>query len=175
MKRQWIVIVAVVVSLVSSTAYAGEAGKESSSQWCSTVSEWRNVPYSVAEWQILPDAQKLKACQKAQPFQVVKGGSGGGNRGLVIAGLITTFAGVAMVLPPGETYSILGDAFCVGDYSIDYGACHSAAPLIGLAALGGGITMMAVGMHGVHVSPMIGHGVKGVSAKIKWGGSHAKR
>jgi hypothetical protein len=96
------------------------------------------------------------------------------SRKMVIAGVVIALGGVAMVMPGGDTYHVLGDAFCVSDYSVDYGSCRAIAPAIGAGMLAGGIALAYFGSRPVTVSPMISHGMKGASVRIKWGGSRAR-
>lgn len=180
-KRQWIAAVVFVVAC-SGTAWGQE--KTLFDQRCpqGTVA----VPYTPMEWSELTGAERISACDKGRlvptalavvvpPLPDVEPIRR--SRGLTIGGLVVALVGTAMIMPQGETYHVLGDSYCVNKTSVDYGSCGFSPniKLIGLGLLGGGITMMVVGMQEVKVSPVVAPGVKGVSGTIRWGGARGKR
>jgi hypothetical protein len=183
-KRQAVWLMVAMLS-IGTTA---QAQKTYSAQSCKGVE--KAVPYSDGEWATMTMDQRLKACERdgvvvpTTPDPLATGSSTGSfntlrseprirSRGMVIAGVISAIAGVAMIIPGGTTYHIFGDDVCVTTYSVDAGGCRSVAPVLGAGLLGGGILLAYAGSRPVTVSPMIGPNVKGASVKIKWG-SHAR-
>jgi hypothetical protein len=136
------------------------------------------VPYTAAEWAKLTSDQQYQACLVkgvfVKPLPGVKlANAGPRSQGLAIAGLLVSIAGVGAVLNFGEdTKNVLGSQYCVSDYGdVAYGACGSPMQTkVGLIMIGSGTAMMAIGLHKVNVSPMIGPNVKGAKATIRWGG-----
>jgi hypothetical protein len=81
----------------------------------------------------------------------------------------------------GETYTLYGDQVCVqsSDHYFDVkdGGCSHGGALWGTqvipymtAALFGGSAMVILGLQKVEVRPVVGRGVTGASATIRWGG-----
>lgn len=100
---------------------------------------------------------------------------------LAVAGLITTLVGVAMMLPQGDEYHILGDTYCVS-YSgrdVNYGGCGNPISVVkaGAIAAGVGVTMMVIGMQSktFTIAPQVSPTSKSVMAVFRWGGSHGNR
>jgi hypothetical protein len=79
-----------------------------------------------------------------------------------IAGLFTLGAGIGMISVPGETYTVLGDEFCLTERAVSYGACSTNPDLrrFGYFALAAGGIMTLAGFSRVQVSPTY----KGVKA-----------
>lgn len=93
---------------------------------------------------------------------------------LALSGLLMAVTGLVMVAPRGEEYNIVGTSYCVTNEgrNVDYGSCERGPTTkqIGFFLLVAGVPMTWIGMQDVQVKPMIGPGVKGVNATIRWGG-----
>lgn len=88
---------------------------------------------------------------------------------LGIAGAVTILAGVAMMLPAGDTYRVLGDDYCVNTYSVDYGSCSDPTLIkVGLLAVGAGSLMVWIGTRRVAIHPLITTRTKAMSATLRW-------
>lgn len=72
-----------------------------------------------------------------------------------IAGLFTLGAGIGLISAPGETYTVLGDEFCLTERAVTSGACATSPELrrVGYFALAAGGLMTLVGFSRVTVSP----------------------
>jgi hypothetical protein len=77
------------------------------------------------------------------------------STGAAIAGLVMMGAGMGLVSAPGETYTILGDDFCVTTYEVKSGSCWRSPQMrtIGFALMGAGAVTSILGFQRVTVSP----------------------
>jgi hypothetical protein len=90
------------------------------------------------------------------------------SKGAGIAGLFILGAGMGLVSAPGETYTVLGDDFCVTDREVKSGGCSRSpqARTVGIALMGAGALLSVIGFQRVQVSPTY----KGVTATttVSW-------
>lgn len=174
-------------NMFEGTAVKPPVSPEPDSPASKSTSQCRSPRYSDEAWNRLDAEMKAIVCQveaelapefaasrKAMDQMVGINQPPIRSRGLVIAGVVSLLGGIAMVIPAGTTYHIFGDDVCVTEYSVDAGGCRSVAPAVGAGMLAGGIAMIYFGSRPISVSPMIGSGVKGASATIKFGGSRAR-
>jgi hypothetical protein len=102
------------------------------------------------------------------------------NQKLGWGGVLTAIVGAALMVPyrePGSTdVTVYGRPQCIinnpnlAHYEIQNHACREGEPLVkaGLITMGVGGGMMLVGFHKVHVAPIVGKGVAGASASVRW-------
>lgn len=76
---------------------------------------------------------------------------------MALAGAITAVIGGSLLIPNGDTYTILGYNYCVspGGYRVDYGACTSNPDYhgVGWFLVGAGGVMTAYGLWPVAIVP----------------------
>jgi hypothetical protein len=72
-----------------------------------------------------------------------------------IAGLFIMGAGMGLMSAPGETYTLLGDDFCVTEREVKSGGCSRSPGMrgVGAAVLATGAVITLVGFSRVQVSP----------------------
>jgi hypothetical protein len=178
-----------VVLLTNVAPMLAQGEMQTKPSWVLCGSTPTEVPYTLGEWRAMTDYERSLTCKLAvketqfqregqvmvdaakrqmlsdptrKPF----------NKGLGIAGAVTALAGVALLLPHGKTVHVLGDDFCVTDYSVDAGGCGPSMSMAkwGAIFLGSGIALGWLGWHEVDVKPLTAPGVKGATATVKWGG-----
>lgn len=164
MRKQWIACVLVVSVMVPASAWAQKLSPEGEARMREFCLQNKNAPgieeSCVRDGYLPPPTTKWL------------------SPGLAVTGILVTAAGAGLALNWGhQNVDFLDDTYCVSDYGdVAYGSCGSwTQTKIGLLMMGAGVGMAVIGAHKVQISPMIGHGVKGVSGTIKWGGKHDKR
>jgi len=86
-------------------------------------------------------------------------------------GVVSILVGGALIIGQGQTYSILGDKYCVTEYAVDYGSCYDPTlARIGLYTISAGVMMILIGHHRVLVTPTVSQAQKSVTATVRWGG-----
>lgn len=147
-KTAWIVIVSV---LLSNVAWAQTGSEDWMRTFCQQNKDAPGLAESCAAY-LPPETHKWLSPKT------------------VGVGLIATIAGFLMILGPGTTYNVLGDDYCVSDYSVEYGSCYDPTlAKYGALTMGAGILMMYIGTRKVAIKPQISKSGVGAAVTVKWG------
>ena len=138
----------VLVSLMASPVWAQEPETPWITVSCPETSKVTEVQASPQQWANLSRDEQTQMCSQGRPvlMKTVKTGAERSPK-LITAGAVTGLIGFLMLLPHGDQYTVLGDTYCVGRYSVDYGGCGPGMTVakIGLLTLGSGILMAYIG------------------------------
>ena len=163
-KTVWMVIVSV---LMSNVAWAQTV------ESCATAQAHpKDYPHLKAACDKLEQEHRgIPLVEPPDPFRPPTPTSKNRSEKLMGYGGLFMVIGGAMIIGGGKTYHIFGDAYCVTDYSVDYGSCFNpTAAKIGMATLGAGILIFMIGNQNVAINPQISKSHAGAAVTVKWGG-----
>lgn len=164
---RWLIVCSVVNGLGVGVAQAQPACEKP--VWI-TAEQWSNTQEAQRQEICLAERVKDRKLNRtpsvldSAPEPQIRSGS------LALIGIAAAVIGVIIAVPQGETYTVLGDGYCVKTNSVDAGACSTTtrAKKIGGAMILGGLALTFIGMQKVTVSPVVSKQTKGAAVTVRW-------
>lgn len=179
MRIRQLIAAVVMVAVMSSTAEAQRSGMPlttpapAAEKTAHTRPCFRPDRVSIDAWNRMSADEQNVLCASEPPRPLITGHEYYPTKQLsvplTIVGVVSILAGIGMITGGGTTYHILGDDFCVSDYSVNSGSCFDPdVAKIGLIAVGAGALMTWIGTRRVFIKPQISTHHKAVSATLRW-------